>query len=83
MNAKPSIGLFCICDPQGVLVQTTVSTNEQSAIDEWMSIEKSMNDLSNMFRVVRSERKHCFKSWEGFESEGYTVVKCDLIPHAN
>ncbi|HEY6154671.1 MAG TPA: hypothetical protein VIW07_13100 [Candidatus Udaeobacter sp.] len=77
---KPLLDMFCVCDPKGVLVHTTVATDEKSAIEFWMETESAMNLLSNCGRTVRGESQRCLPSWEGFEAEGYRVVRVNLIP---
>lgn len=80
MTPKPLMGLYCVCDPAGNLVHTTVFTTQKESIEEWMKIESNMNDLANMCRTVRHEPILCFQSWEQFEAEGYTVVPVVLLP---
>lgn len=80
MNPKTSTVLFCVVDPNGVLVHTTISTSVDGAVEEWMNIEGTMNDFTNMFRAIRKEARKCFKSWEQFEAEGYAVIKVSIIP---
>lgn len=81
MNApQPLTGLFCVCDVNGHLVHTTVAISPQDAIDEWLSIEGSMNSLANLCRTVKKEPKKCLPSWEGFEAEGYRIVRVQLLP---
>jgi hypothetical protein len=88
MNAnstpRPVTGLCCVCDPQGCLVHTTVATDPQSAIEEWLRIESAVTLVANAARVIRGESKKCLESWEGFEAQGYRIVPVDLIPtHAH
>lgn len=85
MTAKPLTGLFAVCDPNGVLVHTTVATDEKSAIELWMDIEKSHNWISNLCRQAKGPRLKiyrptCMQSWEAFEAEGYAVVPVGLFP---
>lgn len=81
MNAKPLTGMFAVCDPQGVIVHTTVSTDYQGAIEMWFDVERGMNKLANMCRVVRGEPPCCMPSWEGYEAEGYRVIRLTLVPN--
>lgn len=70
---------FCVRDPQGILVHTTVSTKPEEAIEQWLSIEQGMNWLHNLARASHGERTGPLQSWEGFEAEGYSVVRVKLI----
>jgi hypothetical protein len=80
MKPKPSCSLFCVCDPDGNLVFTTISTTEKDSIKEWMDQERVTEEISNLGRVMRGEPKTCCPSWEQFEAQGYTIVSVVLLP---
>ena len=79
---RPMSGLFCVCDPEGILIHTTCSPDEAGAIEFWLDTEKSMNMIGNLGRASRGEPQRCASSWEQYEAEGYTVVNVSLIPDA-
>lgn len=79
-KVKPSGVMFCVVDPAGVMVHTTVSLDEQGAINEWITTEQSMNWVHNAVRKVQGQQQVCAPSWEGFEAQGYRVIPIELIP---
>ena len=80
---KPSGTMFCVVDPHGVMVHTTVSLDEEGAIKQWIETEQAMNWVHNAVRRVQGSAQVCAASWEGFESEGYRVIPIELIPKTN
>lgn len=80
MKTEPMLGLYCVCDPNGVLVHTTVGVEPRDCIEEWLHTEQSMNFIGNLGRQIRGETKRCAPSWEGYEAEGYRIVRVNLIP---
>lgn len=72
-DVKPCGPLYAVCDPDGNLVHTCLSTIPKEAQDEFCKIE---NTISSIFKP------HQFAcSWEQFEAEGYTIHPVMLIPH--
>jgi len=62
MTPQPMLGLFCVCDPNGVLVHTTVGLEPKDCIEEWLGQERSMNFIGNIGRASRGESKRCAPS---------------------
>ena len=79
-DPQPLPDLFCVCDPTGHLVHTTVAIDEKSSIEEWLETEKCMQWIYNLGRRHRGESEACLSSWEGYEAQGYRVVTVELIP---
>lgn len=72
---------FCVINPEGLPVHTTVSLRPEEAISQWIETEQACNIIVNAGRSIRGERPRCSPSWEQFEAEGYTVkpVKLEVI----
>lgn len=69
---------FCVIDPQGVLVHTTISLSESEAVNQWIETEQSMNFIGNMVALANGHAQRCARSWEQYEAEGYKVVSVRL-----
>lgn len=80
IEAIPSEGLFCVCDPDGALIHTTVARTEQDSVFMWMEIQASQNAFRNVAREYNGQKAVCLSSWDGYEAEGYSVVPVKLIP---
>ncbi len=72
--------MFVVCDPQGILVHTTVSLDQSGAVELWLEQEGVCNEIYNVGRGVRGESKRCRPSWEQFEAQGYRVIRVRLVP---
>ena len=75
---KPCTELYAVCDPQGNIVHTCLSTKPDEAIEEWLKTEQAMNWIGNLGRAMRQEGKRYTPSWEGYEAEGYTIEEVEI-----
>lgn len=64
---------FCVVDPKGTLVHTTISLSSEESVNEWLEQEGAVNWVYNLGRQRRQQSPRCRPSWEQFEAEGYTV----------
>lgn len=71
VEPRPVLDLYAVCDPQGHINHTTLSTVEKDAIESHMEVEQTLTPAF---------QHHPAPSWEVFEAEGYHVVRCDVIP---
>ncbi len=71
-SAGAARGFYVIRDPQGHLNHTTVAATESESVGFWMEQEQT---LIPVFRGGKPAQ-----SWEVYEAEGFSVVRCDLIP---
>lgn len=62
--------LWAVKSPTGELNHTTIACREDYAIKEWMHQEQM---------VTRTLCGHPVPSWEGYEAQGYSCVKCFLV----
>lgn len=76
----PNDELFAVCDPDGHIMHTTVTPDTQQSIDEFLSVEQSMQWVVNLNREAHGKRPACASSWEGFEAQGYRVIPVSIVP---
>ena len=62
--------LWAVKCPDGELNHTTLDVRPDWAVKRWMDQEQL---------VTRTLCGHPVPSWEGYEAQGYSVVKCDLV----
>lgn len=70
--ARPDFSqtLWAVKSPMGELNHTTLSCREDYAIKEWMNQEQT---------ATRTLCGHPVPSWEGYEAQGYSCVRCILL----
>lgn len=74
----PHTGLWTICAPCGLLIQTHVSTKPEEAISDFLDTESVVLPFINNGRERRGETRQCAKSWEQYEAEGYSVEPVEI-----
>jgi hypothetical protein len=84
MKLEPVTGLFAVVDPQGNIVHTTIRTQPEESILEWMNVEQSMQWIKNMGRKAIGQPYGPAPSWEGYEAQGYRIVPVEVhyVPEA-
>ncbi len=53
--------------------------DEDYAIEQFLNVEQTMNDLCNAFKKEKGVAIACCRSWEQFEAEGFRVATVRLV----
>lgn len=77
-NPKPTCPLYAVKDDEGDLVHTTISTEPQDCIDDWLDAEACFRKLANVSRQIKGLPLLHEQAWETYEAQGYAVVRVNL-----
>lgn len=76
---KPTCPLYAVKDHEGDIVHTTVSTEPQDCIDDWMDTEACFRKLANVARHVKGLPLLHEQTWETYLAQGYSVVPVEIV----
>lgn len=76
---KPTCPLYAVKDDEGDIVHTTISTEPQDCIDDWLETEACFRKLANVARSMKGLPILHEQAWETYLAQGYSVVRVELL----
>lgn len=76
---EPACPLYAVKDHEEHIVHTTVSTEPQDCIDDWMETEACFRQLANISRQMKGLPLLHEQAWETYEAQGYSVVRVEIV----